>query len=692
MNYFRTDKRGFSLVELSASVVILFIAMGLAVGGFLYALKNTTAGDVQSELDVDVQLAMERLKRDLRLSSLDKIFYHPAGAGPYLALSFPMARDDDGDGLFELGIDGKIIWDQTLVYHIWPSSPHQLRVTTFDPRDNSLTDAQRQAQLESVVQYGHGRNTFNGANATSDVIFENLLDWTIVPQQSRYDAYSPVLKKERASLGYTLLGPGSHTFTFKVIGKHDSSIGYKIGLDQLVVSPSYGLREAEAQLPVQSQVGAVAVAQYMGSGSWQGNYQLLFPATAVDQSFTLSLDNDRWEETNFGGVGYVSSNTVVEFAEDLSPKDYVVRLAGMDETWQASLQSGSDYPTDTAGGQLDNAVVRVLLKGADLENGGNWLSYNGEQCWLTFQASSAGSFKVMRAYIGESASATNASLDFLDISDSSKFQLVRFGGSTIFDISNGAAITSDAINLQIDKTKSYVVSFRVVNDSTRDAPMQWLDNRVITEGAAPSTCVMTNAPLGAVFAQSLYGAGVMTNRIFGLRSVKCSYPEQGTYISQIFDTHMDAPVYGDITWNADTPGSSSLSIKVRTGDQPDLSDAADWSALTEYSSSPQLIGAAYKRYVQFQALLESDSIGSVTPTLKDVSIEWNGPSRMVNIGAVFTKGPDYGRVEVSVDGKPVQSALTIDLEIYKDILTMNKGTKRVTSSLVTDIRPRNTDK
>jgi hypothetical protein len=155
-------KLGFTLVEVTASVTLFVLVMSLALGGYLFSMKNVNQGDVQNELDMDVQLAMERLKTDLRLSSLDAIFYFPAGTGPYKALSFPLAHDTDGDGLLEKDGDENLMWDETVIYHVRPTTPNQLVRTTFKPRDNTLTDAQRQAQLEHVVKYGYGNNTYNG--------------------------------------------------------------------------------------------------------------------------------------------------------------------------------------------------------------------------------------------------------------------------------------------------------------------------------------------------------------------------------------------------------------------------------------------------------------------------------------------------------------------------------------------------
>ncbi|WP_372847397.1 PilW family protein, partial [Pontiella sp.] len=62
---------GYTLVEMMASITLLILALGMAMTGYLFALKNVNEGDVQNDLDIDVMLAMEQLKKDLRLSSLD---------------------------------------------------------------------------------------------------------------------------------------------------------------------------------------------------------------------------------------------------------------------------------------------------------------------------------------------------------------------------------------------------------------------------------------------------------------------------------------------------------------------------------------------------------------------------------------------------------------------------------------------
>jgi hypothetical protein len=668
------NSKGFTLVEVSAATTLLVVAMGLAIAGYMFTLKNINQGDVQNELDIDVQIAMENLKTDLRLSSMDKMFYHPEGGGPYEAISFPIAYDSDGDSLLEKNEDGTIIWDETVVYHIRPTTPHQLVKTTFNPRDNSLTDAQRQAQLESVIRYGDGKNTYNAQNATSDVLFENLLEWSLNPKAGRFDAYSADLTRDRASLGYMLMDGGSHDITFKAIDKNNNSKGYKIGIDQLFMSSSQSPREAEAQLPVKSQSGATALYQFMDIGSWKGDHQLYFPATAVGNSFTLTLPNDRWEETNFSGTGYLAEDTRVEFDKSLSPRDHVVMLDGMDVSWEAAAQTGSLQPV--APGAMQAWTVSVMQKGSELTDNGNWFSYNGRQCRLKFNASNMGRLRVHKVSIGETVSASNFNFTV----DSSSVMPVTFNGdgsSRSNPIAPEKYTYSDWINFDIDKEKNYVVTYHIVNNPTNCHPAFWPDMR---GSINPTSLIYTNG---------LGSSPIEAMGIVGLSSIEVSYPEEGTYSSQIFDTHLDAPQYGDISWNADIPAGTTLAFKVRTGNNADLSDASDWDSISAFSY-PSSISASYKRYIQFQAIMTSDDPkGERTPKLKDVTINWNGTKQLVDVGGIFTKGPDYGIFEISVDGEPLKSALIVDLEIYEDERAMNNETIRVTSSLKVEITPRN---
>ncbi len=55
---------------------------------------------------------------------------------------------------------------------------------------------------------------------------------------SAYDGYRPSMSRETVSLGDRSLAVGSHTLRFTVVGKTDSSLGYRTGFDLLASRPS----------------------------------------------------------------------------------------------------------------------------------------------------------------------------------------------------------------------------------------------------------------------------------------------------------------------------------------------------------------------------------------------------------------------------------------------------------------------
>jgi hypothetical protein len=59
---------------------------------------------------------------------------------------------------------------------------------------------------------------------------------------------------------------------------------------------------------------------------------------------------------------------------------------------------------------------------------------------------------------------------------------------------------------------------------------------------------------------------------------------------------------------------------------------------------------------------------------------------------MMTKGPNYGICQVTVDDKPLVKGIQIDLTIFKTILGWGPVAKQLTSSMTTEIEPRNTGK
>ena len=577
---------GFTLLEVTISVALVVATLALSMGGFLYLMKSQQQTDTQNELDIEVQWAIERLKRDIRLSSLGRMFYHPPEAVRYQAVSFPLSRDDDGNGALDVDGDGNIIWYQTVIYHVWESSPNQLRITTFDPRDNNLSDAQRQEQLNNVVEHGSGQYAANGHNASTRTIFSNLFTWDIRPQGAVYDGYADTVQRDvGVNLGSSVLTPGPHTFAFQVVGT--SGTGHEIGLDSLFVSPCGAAREAEAQWPVTQFTGPAPTRELMTAGSWDGNYQLHFASTEVGQSFELTMDNDRWEETNFEATGHVVDKTTVLFDKTLMPNDFVVQLTGNTNVWFASEQTGDTNGITALPNVLQGSAVRVILKGDEMADGA-MIWEGGAACKVAFQAGTGpgvgAGLTIDAAYIAECVSETSCIPDIV----ASTAQHLTFSGSANCTIPAGEARWSDITALPIDPAKSYLVTYLIANGAGRATPWIW---RRLRAGHSINSfvCLGTNAPatVSGTFASPVWStnsAVLPIEPIVAVGTLFVSHPEEGTYTTRILDTTVDRPIYNTLEWAEEEPSGTQVGLRVRTDDDPGMANATAWSNLTPIRS------------------------------------------------------------------------------------------------------------
>jgi len=169
--------RAFTLVEMMVALTILGIALTLGLVGWIQVLRGEKRVETQSTLDMEVRDSMERLRADMRESSLNYILFWPAGIGPYTAISFPIASTN----LLNNG-GTNIVWTQTVIYHVFPTSPNQLKRTVFYNRDQTASVSTRQNQLNQVVADGDGHNACIGQETYStSVLFMNLFNWQLTP-------------------------------------------------------------------------------------------------------------------------------------------------------------------------------------------------------------------------------------------------------------------------------------------------------------------------------------------------------------------------------------------------------------------------------------------------------------------------------------------------------------------------------
>jgi len=690
----KTNKDGFSLVETVASLSIMLVVIMLGMGGFMYMQKNQSQRIAQDVLDMDTHMAVMRLQQEMRLSSLDSMVFYPATAKKYTAVSFPLLRSGNPTE----DADGKIVWDTTVVYYAYGSGDEmKLLRTEFSPRDNSLSVVDRQNQLASVIQNGSGSGSVNGNNSTTTCLFEHVFNWEIVPLGSSYDAYSPVEEVDKdASLGSFILSPGDHTLKLTATSKDSRSSGYRLGIDTIKASCSGLGREAERQRKAGSPNPQ---GKQNRNGQVRGGHYLGFEGNGIGDHFSLTLYNDRWEDCNFVG-GDRSNTTVGAIDTSYDPSEFTLKLAGNTTNWSAKAQSrdGNLSDENDIGGTnwvnnafFRGAIVRVLIRGQDLEQRNSVyadpLDHDGAGCRIAFKASDIAAngkdFQIRSAYI-DTCVGTN-------ITPRTEGHPVRitFNGKNYILIKNGKVKWSDIIDFPISWEKSYAVTFFIRADlSERIYPYIWHDGL----GRTSSFMIpLSEIPKWSDLTATTWSSARMTNLpyIVAVDMLHTTYPQQGTYVSPAMDTLLEDANFESIDWTEDLPSGTQIDIKVRSADHADMSDAPGWDSISPVPSPGSLNTIAYKRYIQYQATLYSNDKGLGTPKLRDVSIQWPGETRSVNIGGAFVNGPDYGQFEATIDGQPLASPLRISIELLQTVRGFNNTMETLASKAMFELYPRN---
>jgi hypothetical protein len=217
----------------------------------------------------------------------------------------------------------------------------------------------------------------------------------------------------------------------------------------------------------------------------------------------------------------------------------------------------------------------------------------------------------------------------------------------------------------------------------------WRETR--TNAPPPSSYYIPNPNPGAsAIAGQLTWSGdsnlVEELRLFAVEKIHI-HATNGTFTSQIVDTRIDYPSYKAISWNADLNGGT-INVRVRTSNNPDMSGAPDWASISPYTA-PGSMTSGSGRYIQFQAELLSPD-GRKIPYLKDVTIEWDGETRVVDVGGVVTMGPEQGMFQLLIDDVAPRKGVSIDLTIFKDVISLAGGSSRLTSTMTAEVQPKNT--
>jgi len=664
---------GFTLVEVMVASAISVMVVAGATAGMINVLRAWRAASIRSELHMNLETSMERMRHDLRLSSvgIGLMAFYPASAAEYTAISFPLATPGS-DGLLQRDAGGNIIWDTTVIYHIRPGTPDELIRSTFSPRNQAATPDQIYAQLVSVVNSANLAAVQNAAMAgesvTSRTLFSNLVDLSFRPPDMSFDGYAPHYERARTvNWGSVVLNNGTHSLTFTVSGKNAASTGHKVGVDRFALSYSGSQREGEMVLPANTRPvspyylasvsGGSMAAQDMSpyGASWSGRSQLTYTpnfsgAGAAGSKLTFEVQNDLWCDANFdnppGVIAYNCSRQIDMSFTAVAPNipDIVIAM-DRGQSW------GAENVTDGVAGSITVTninTVNVIHGGTNVPAA---IFFNGAFVRFQFSAGTNNNLHVRNVQVGERLAG--------DQFVAGTVQSLTFGGSAHVQISSGASAWTDWRRYGIDRDKSYLVRWER-RDAGNSIPVGQTDARMWAGNAAHTLS---------------YLDGVPDNRLIAMGAMEVRAPSNAVYRSGVFDTRIASPVYKNLTWTHVEPfPDGDIDIRVRSANSPDMSDAHLVSGMPEGwykpgyyqgNTSNDLSPINGGRYVQYEVLFSVAGDHTRLPVLRDVTITWEAPTGIVDLTVDLARGPDYGIITADVNGQSFIKGVEVEMEIFR---------------------------
>ena len=204
-----------------------------------------------------------------------------------------------------------------------------------------------------------------------------------------------------------------------------------------------------------------------------------------------------------------------------------------------------------------------------------------------------------------------------------------FDGSASVKLVAGSSGGQYVQSVNVGDTNTYTLSAYAYTDgsavSSSDVELSYDNSPISTTytSVGGGWYKLTGTLTGANASRN-YGVQVMSNKTVYVDDTSLiHYPTSGTLTSAIFDG-TTAEDWGTLGYTATTPAGTSVSVKLRTGNNADLSGTpafSSCSATTNGSDATSACAPDKTRYAQYQVTFSGD--GSATPVLQDISIAYS---------------------------------------------------------------------
>ena len=112
----KSGYKGMTFTELLITVLAGTLLIGIVFGAWYFIYKRGAVEQIRTRLRINLEIAMEHLKEEVRLSSATYMSLYPFDAAEYSAISFPQSTPQAQDFLTLDPNGGNIVWDKSIIY------------------------------------------------------------------------------------------------------------------------------------------------------------------------------------------------------------------------------------------------------------------------------------------------------------------------------------------------------------------------------------------------------------------------------------------------------------------------------------------------------------------------------------------------------------------------------------------------
>jgi len=287
------------------------------------------------------------------------------------------------------------------------------------------------------------------------------------------------------------------------------------------------------------------------------------------------------------------------------------------QAWQDSVSKGTDSTSSSYGGTINTLTVGALtptnyFEPTDL---GELIAYN--------VALTSSQRQSIEAYLENKYGLSNA-----QYVTSSHDSTVAHTGSDSVKLISGTSGGDYVQYVNTGNTSTYnLVTYVYKGGSavTSSVAQLYYNGSAITTTytSVGSGWYKLSASVNGINASTPYGVYVAPSQTINVDDFSLQLPaSNGTLTSNIYDTGV-AENYGNLSYSATVPTNTTVSVLVRAGNQPDLSDALAFTSCGAISSGSDITSSCApdkSRYVQYQLQFTSD--GSATPIFSSITIPY----------------------------------------------------------------------